>query len=81
MPSGTRTVLVEQQTVTVAANIRAEMGRRQISQTALAEAIGISQPGVSKRLKGSVAWTLPELTKVAEVLETPLAALIDGVAA
>lgn len=72
---------MEQQAVTVAANLRAEMGRRQISQAALAEAIGIAQPSVSKRLHGHVPWTLSELTRVAEFLDLPLSTLLEGVAA
>ncbi len=70
-----------EQTATLAANIRAEMGRRKMSQADLAAAVGISQPGVSKRLNGTVPWTFPEVVSVAQVFNVPLAVLTGEVAA
>lgn len=81
MPSGTRTVPMGEQTATLAANIRAEMGRRKMSQSDLATAVGMSQPGISKRLGGTVPWTFPELIAVAQVFDVPLALLTGEVAA
>lgn len=61
--------------------IRAEMARHGLTQTALADALGITQPGVSARLRGRIDWRLGELQAVAEVLGVPLDTLLTGVVA
>lgn len=64
------------------ANVRAEMARRGISQTALAKSLGLSQPSVSARLRGATPFDINELSAVAHFLGVPLGALIgEGVAA
>lgn len=52
----------------VAANLRAEIARQRISQTTLAEHLGLSQGGVSRRLLGQVPIDVDELDQFAEVL-------------
>lgn len=58
--------------VQVGANVRAEMARRGITQTQLAEQIGRSQPQLSKRLTGAIPFDINELTAVAEALSVPI---------
>ena len=45
-----------------------------------AAVLGLSQPSVSSRLKGDVAWDVDELAKVASWLDVPLAELIASAA-
>ena len=58
--------------VQVGANVRAEMARRGITQTQLAEQIGRSQPQLSKRLTGAIPFDINELTAVADALSVPI---------
>ena len=58
--------------VQVGANVRAEMARRGITQTQLAEQIGRSQPQLSKRLTGASPFDINELTAVADALSVPI---------
>jgi len=46
--------MTETATGQAGANVRAEMARRRISQQTLADLIGLSQAGLSKRLNGHV---------------------------
>ena len=50
----------------VAAEIRALLGRRGMSQSQLSQVIGISQPQLSKRLKGLIPFDLDELVLLAD---------------
>jgi transcriptional regulator with XRE-family HTH domain len=63
------------------ANVRAEMARRGVSQTALAKTLGMSQTAVSKRLRGTTPFDINELHAVAAALDVTLDRLLDGVAA
>lgn len=58
------------------ANVRAEMARRDMNQSALAAQLGMSQSMLSNRLAGNVAFDVDELARVAGVLEVPLATLL-----
>lgn len=60
----------------IGANVRAEMARRGVSQTALAEQLGITQTAVSTRLRGKVAFNVDELAAVAAALDVPIGALL-----
>lgn len=60
----------------VAAEIRAEMGRQEINNAALAELLGVSEMWVSRKKRGLTPLTLPEVEQIAEVLEVPVAALL-----
>lgn len=62
----------------VAEEIRAAMARRRISQSALAGAIGRSQSGVSRRLKGETPFDVNELVAIARVLDVPVAQLLPA---
>lgn len=61
---------------TVAANVRAEMARRNIAQRALADKIGISHASIYRRLRGDVAFDIAELGAIAEVLAIDVRVLL-----
>jgi len=61
---------------TVAANVRAEMARRRVSQSALAKHLGMAQTAVSRRLTGVVSFDVNEVAAVAAFLDVPLASLM-----
>jgi transcriptional regulator with XRE-family HTH domain len=65
-------------TETVAAEVRAHMARVRLNQTQLADALGLTQSSVSKRLRGVVAFNTDELAKVAGVLGVHPAVLLGG---
>ena len=46
--------------------VRALMGRHQVSQTALAAWLGITQPAISARLRGATEWKVSEVDRIAE---------------
>lgn len=48
-------------------NIRAEMSRRGLSQTAIATRLGLSQAAVSARLRGITPFDLNEVVKLADL--------------
>ncbi len=52
----------------VADTIRAELARRRISQTVVAERLGLSQATVSRRLLGEYPFTVDEVDTIAEML-------------
>lgn len=60
------------------AEIKALMGRYDVSQTAVADLLGIKQPGVSARLRGVVPWKADELLKLAEAFGVHPAVLFGG---
>ena len=63
---------------TIGANVRAELARHGKSQSALAQVLGIAQPGVSKRLAGTVEFGAGELIKVATFLGVPVSSFYVG---
>jgi len=67
-------------TQAVSGEIRACMARGQHTQGELATVLGLSQPSVSSRLKGDVAWDVDELAKVAQWLDVSLSELIASAA-
>lgn len=66
----------------IAAEIRAEMARRKVSQVKIAALLDISQVGVSRRLRGETPLDVNELVKIADYLGVPITHLMpqDGVA-
>jgi predicted transcriptional regulator len=52
----------------VAANIRAELARQKVSQSQVAEVLGVSQAAVSRRLSGALPFELDEIAAVADLL-------------
>lgn len=63
---------------TVASTVKAEMARRNVTQRQVAEALGIAQTQVSRRLLGRISFNVDELQTVANLLDIPVAALIAG---
>lgn len=63
--------------LTVGATVRAELARRGLLQRQLAEHLGISQPQISRRLEGVIAFNVDELASVAEFLGVPVTLLLD----
>ncbi len=62
----------------VAAEIRAELGRRQMTQAALARALGVSDMYVSRRLSDGTSLEVADLERMAAVLEVPVAAFFPA---
>ena len=57
-------------------NVRAEMARAGVSQIDLAERVGLSQSGLSKRLRGVVPFDVNELDAIATALGVPVVSLL-----
>lgn len=55
----------------VAAEVRAELARQQMSQSELARRLGVNQPWISRRLIGTVPLDVRELAQIAEILRIP----------
>lgn len=64
---------------TIAANVRAWMGRRNVTQTALASHLGCSQPVVSRRVRGEMPFDTDELIAIAGLLRCDLSDLVENV--
>lgn len=64
----------------VAAAIRAEAARKRIGQDALAEALGLSQASISRRMRGATPFELDEIPVVARVLGVPVTSLLQDAA-
>lgn len=56
----------------VAAEIWACLGRRRISANRAAQSLGWKQTYLSRRLTGSVSFSVPELYALAELLDVPV---------
>jgi transcriptional regulator with XRE-family HTH domain len=56
----------------VAAEVRAEMGRRRISGAELARAIGEPQASLQRRLSGRYPFDVDLLARIADYLDVPL---------
>ena len=64
----------------VSGEIKALMGRHDVTQMMLAAWLGLPQSSVSARLKGQARWTLPEIEKVAQGFGVHPAQLMGGYA-
>ena len=60
----------------IAGEIRAEMARRRLNQTRMAERLGMSQAAFSRALNGKAPMTVQCLEDVARVLDVPLSSLL-----
>lgn len=60
----------------VAANVRAELARKGITQTDLAAELSKSQPWISRRLSGRVPFNVAELAAIASVLDIAVTELL-----
>lgn len=56
----------------VAAEVRAELGRQQMSQLMLAALLGVSQSYVSRRLHGEAPFSTTDLERIADALRVPI---------
>lgn len=61
----------------IAANVRAEVARRGVSQSALAELLGMNQAGISRRLSGRIDFSASEIAALAEYLSVPVNAFFN----
>lgn len=61
---------------TVAANVRAELGRSRISQANAAAAIQMSAPALSKRLNSQLPFTIDDLEGIATLVGVDPVALL-----
>lgn len=59
----------------VAANVRAEVARRRLRQSEIAEHLQLNQQQVSRRLNGQVAISAAELQQLAQLFDVPVAVL------
>lgn len=69
------------QQIDVAANVRAELARRRITQTDVAQRLGVSRQNVAQRLNGSVDFRVGELISIANMLGITIGDLVGGVKA
>ena len=60
-----------------AANIRAELARRGLTQSDVAPHLGLTRQAVSRRLVGPTPFTLDQLYKIAELVGVPISVLIE----
>ncbi|MYM19704.1 helix-turn-helix domain-containing protein [Brevibacterium sp. 5221] len=63
----------------VSGEIRAWLGRRGLRQAWLADLLGVGQSAVSKRLRGVLPFTVPELFTIAAALDISLGELLGDV--
>jgi len=59
----------------IAAEVRAQMGRKRITARALAKTIGISDGALSERLNGTRPFNTDQLARIATALDVDLVAL------
>lgn len=59
-------------TAAVAAEVRAEVARKQISQDKLAERVGCSRQSLNRRLTGAIPFDVAELAVIADALGVPV---------
>ncbi|TCE44550.1 putative transcriptional regulator [Bifidobacterium longum subsp. longum] len=62
---------------TVSWNIKMMLMTQGKSQTALADALGVQRAAISKKIRGSVSWSLADLVRAADFLDTDISALLD----
>jgi len=61
----------------VAGEIRAELARKRMSQRELALCLGMGPVALSRRLRGVVRLSVPELAEIARVLDAPVSQFTD----
>jgi transcriptional regulator with XRE-family HTH domain len=57
---------------TVAANVRAELARRQIRHATVAVDLGYTPQAMSRRLSGAVPFTAVDLQHLARIVDVPI---------
>ena len=56
--------------------VHAALWRARVTQTSAAEALGLDQAAVSRRLRGKTAWKVTEVLALADLLQVDLAELL-----
>lgn len=56
--------------------VKAELARRDLTQEALADHLGVSRAYVYRRLNGDVPWNVQDLRRVARFVSVPLEQLM-----
>jgi transcriptional regulator with XRE-family HTH domain len=64
---------------TVGRRIHHLMWDRKMTQTRLASALGLTQPGLSKKIRGDRGWSLEDLLRAARALRVTPAELLEGI--
>lgn len=62
--------------VLIGERIHTEMWRARVPQTQLAQALGLDQAAVSRRLRGRTAWKASEVRRAAALLGVTVASLL-----
>lgn len=65
-------------TAAVAAEVRAEIARKQISQDKLAAQVGCSRQSLNRRLTGATPFDVAELAAIAAALDVPVTAFLPS---
>jgi transcriptional regulator with XRE-family HTH domain len=65
---------------TIAGEVRAELGRQNLSQTYVCARLKWTQPYLSRRLTGQVAFSTDDLEKIAEFLDVPVIRFLEPAA-
>lgn len=65
----------------VADEVRAVIARRRLSQQAVAEAAGMTQSYLARRLVGVIPFDVTDLERLSRALDVPVASLLPAVAA
>ncbi len=61
----------------IAAAVDEALRERGLTQEAAASVIGLSQPALSRRMHGEVAWRSDDLDELADLLALPVEALVE----
>lgn len=64
----------------VSNEVRGHLARNRKTQRDLSELLGISQPQISARMNGDIAWDVTELAAIAQWLGVPVADLVKDAA-
>lgn len=56
----------------VAEEVRAALGRKMLTASALAEAVNMTTSTMSQRLRGQSPFTVDELARIADALDVPI---------
>lgn len=71
--------LAQRVNAAVAAEVRSAMARKRVSGVKLANSLDTSRQALGRRLVGELAFDVVELTRIAELLDTTVAAFLDPV--
>lgn len=61
----------------IAANVRAELARKQLEQKDIAAALGKSNAAISERMNARLSWRIDELQAIAQLLDVTLDQLLQ----